>query len=286
MAITEVRRAFSIKAPEMLNLPYQATREGYQSEFWIKKCNESAVARSLFAQAARTTRCKFGILPSGRSQLAAMSPVLWQLRTLVFAHGMQNAASNPDTALLDADTLLRHARQLFAGPSTEAIALGYVAEANALTVIDTTFGATSRDADASQRLRKSLEDHRKIRLTEQQIADVTFEETMRRLKVIPGIIHNKKSRLRVIYRLNKILLLVRDPPRASLDYKWRTPKVAAATWSRELIKIKRPVPADDGLRKAYDQSLKLPAIAGLEGLLNRHAMGQKLLEDLLEKLPR
>lgn len=286
MAIDEARRVFSIKAPEMLNLPYEATEQGYLSAFWIEKCNKSAVARSLFAQAARTPHCKFGILPSGRSQLAEMSPVLWQLRTLVFARGMQNAKNTPDTALLDAASLLHHARQLFAGPSTGAIALGYVAEANALTVIDTALGATSRDAEASQRLRKLLEEHRKLRVTRQDIADVTFEETMRRLKVIPGIINSKDSRLRIIDRLNKILLVVRDPTNASLDYTSRSPKQAASNWSRELFQIKRPVPADDELRKAYDQSLKLPAIAGLEGLLNRHAMGQKQLEDLLKRLPK
>jgi hypothetical protein len=281
MAIDEARRTFSIKAPEMLNLPYEATQDGYKSEYWIGKCTQAAVARSLFAQAARTKHCMFGILPSGRSQLSTLSPVLWQLRALVYAHGMQNAVTHPDTALSDAECLLHHARQLFASPSTDAIALGYVAEANALTVIDKTFALATRDAAATTRLRKSLEQHHKLRVTRDQIADIAFAETFRRLKVIPGIIDSKQTRIRVIDRLNKILVGVRDPgPRS------QTAKFEASKWSSELVKIKRPVPADDKRRKAYDQSLTLPAIAGIEGLVNRHMMGQKLLDGMLKQLPR
>jgi hypothetical protein len=211
---------------------------------------------------------------------------MWQLRTLVFAHGIQNTARNPDTALSDADCLLHHARQLFAGPSTDAIALGYVAEANALTLIGKVLDESERAVETGHRLRKTLWSHQKHRVTRKQIADVTFAETMRRLKVIPGIINSKESRQRIVDRLNKILLVVRDPAHESLGYVTQEPKRAAATWSLELIKIKRPLPSDLKLRKAYEQSLKLPALSGLGGLLNRHASGQKLLADLLKTLPK
>lgn len=281
LAIDEARLTFKIKSPEMLNLPYQATEEGYKSEYWIVRCTQAAVARSLFAQAARTKRCHFGILPSGSSQLSTLSPVLWQLRTLVYAHGIQNVATSPDIALSDAACLLHHARQLFASLSTDAIALGYVAEANALTLIGKTFAAASRDVDSNKRLRKSLEQHHKLRFTRDQIADTTYAETLQRLKVIPGIIDSKQARLRIIDRLNKILVVVRDPSQQS-----QTPKHAASKWSSELVKIKRPVPADDKLLKAYHQSLKLPAIAGIEGLLKRHTMGQRMLDRLLSRLPK
>ncbi|MGK0303675.1 MAG: hypothetical protein ACI89X_004573 [Planctomycetota bacterium] len=286
MAIDEARRSFKIKAPEMLNLPYEATEEGYRSEYWADKCIQAAVARSLFAQAARTNHCKFGILPSGSSQLTTISPVLYQLRTLVYAHGMQNTAKNPDTALSDAETLLHHARQLFAGPSTEALALGYVAEANALTLINKTFVAASRDAAAIKRLRKSIGLHHKLRVTRDQIVDTAFAETLQRLKVIPGIIDSKKARLRIIDRLGKILVVVRDPAHETIRHRTYTPRREAIKWSNELIKIKRPVPADNELRKAYEQSLKLPAVAGIEGLVLRHIKGQQQLDRLLAKLPK
>lgn len=280
MAIDEARRTFKIKSPEMLNLPHEATAHGYQSDYWLGKCTQAAVARSLFAQAARTKHCKFGILPSGCSQLSTLSPVLWQLRTLVFAHGMQNATTHPETALSDAACLLHHARQLFASPSTNAIALGYVAEANALTVINKTVSLAMQDATIT-RLRKSLERHHRLRITRDQIADIAFAETFRRLKVIPGIIDSKRARLRVIDRLSKILVVVRDPSQQS-----QTAKFAASKWSNELVKIKRPMPADDKLLQAYHQSLKLPAIAGVEGLINRHTIGQTQLDRMLRELPK
>jgi hypothetical protein len=98
MAIDEARRALSIKGNVMLNLPYEATAKGYASEFWRDKCRKTSVARTLFAQAARSKDCKFGVEPTGDSQLSTISPVLWQLRTLVFAHGMQNTKNAPDIA--------------------------------------------------------------------------------------------------------------------------------------------------------------------------------------------
>lgn len=286
MAIDEARRVFRIKAPEMLNLPYEATEDGYRGDYWVDKCQRATVATTLFAQASRIKHCSFGCLPTGVSEFSKLSPVLWQLRTLVYAHGIQNLSNSPDATLADADSLLHHARQMCRGPSTDAVSLGYLAEANGLQLIEKVLQRSQRTKDTEARIRKLLEQHRQRRVTRAQLADVAFEETMQRLEAVPGLIPDERSRLRIVDRLTKVLSGIRDPDDQSSGHQYRFPAMAARKWADELRKVKRPAPTDPALAKAFRENLRLPALTSVADLINRHTISQKKLRELFEELPR
>lgn len=181
LAIIEARRALGVPDGQMLNLPHEVALNSYQDKFWVSCTEKSAVARSLFAQASQGRNCTFKGLGEGRTQLDELSPVLMQLRTLVFAHAAQNIKARPSAALSDAFCLLDHAHQLRGVPFLQAVALANLAEQNALAIIEV---ARIADRDQSERTRwiTRLEAHQKRHGTLAQFATMMQDAIMTELE--------------------------------------------------------------------------------------------------------
>lgn len=190
LALEEIRTAFGITADGALELPPKAENESVEWRFaepeWDPLIERSAVALTVFAQAARIPRCEFG---------AATDPIfhgyderalqLVQLAQLTAARGWRRLASSPADAAGDAFTLLRHTRHAMRQPTTTGATFGYVVEIMALALLRGSLAKPLTD-EARARCLRELGEHAGERPSTSDFAAASETEIARMLGATIG----------------------------------------------------------------------------------------------------
>jgi len=287
LAIDEARRAFGVGDREMLNLPHKVKLEDHRDAFWVQCSETSATARALFEQATQIDTCQFDRLPARRNQLDDLSQILMQLRTLVFAHGVQHMHRNPGVAMSGAFCLLDHARQFRRVPSLQAVALANGAEQSGLQIIEqaTMAAIANRDWVAMKRCTAKLEEQQKHHGTLAPFATMMQDAIMAELDAsnfITSEVQRSKLRKTVAACLTPVATHGTKPV-AEVLFEIRG-KVTALQRAVRGKPSRQAKGADKAT--ALTNELLLKKLTRLEGLIRHHEQLAEQISERLSQIPR
>jgi hypothetical protein len=136
----------------------------FAGEEWAPIVTKAAGELAVFAQAARMPKCEFGPgLDPSFSRYEELHIPLWQLSLMTAAHGWQCREKEPGSAVQDAVTLLRHARQVAPCSGTSALLAG-MGEVVGLALMQDVLANSSTLSDAQRdTCRRELALHKKER---------------------------------------------------------------------------------------------------------------------------
>ncbi|MFT7537291.1 MAG: hypothetical protein ACI85K_003249 [Hyphomicrobiaceae bacterium] len=182
-AIGELQKALpSAEYEGTIELPedWYEDQPDYTGKLWQQAVRKSAMAVTLFAQASQIPTCKFDAKVEDLiTEFMSKAPEFSALRTIVFAHGLQQVANDPRGAGATAMQLLQHGNHCAQDRVSIAVVIGFVSEDLATKILQalTKQLASQEDGPAvAKRLLKQLDQHLAKRPTRLTLADAAEYE--------------------------------------------------------------------------------------------------------------
>lgn len=160
-AFAEMSRVLREDSDDPVDYPWvdEPSVEAYAEAPWPKLLEETAVARSLFAQAGSIERCRFdkptGEGPLGDEVQERISDLV-TMRTFVLAHAFRAVETQPGTALADLEALFACACHLEQQDVLFASLMAMNMAGSALTLCDAMLAVRGEHAAEASVLRRAL----------------------------------------------------------------------------------------------------------------------------------
>ena len=220
----------------------QAAGDSYRSPSWRAEVERTALARTLFEQAAAQSPCRLGVASGGRDGgYRDLVLPLYSLAEAVLADGWQRLYEHPAHACRTAELLLAHTRHLASISMSVAQGCAFDFERKAADLIEALceHAAATGDESLATRLCAVVEHHLAERATLAVLADRLMAEARRGLAELGGADPRIDARAREL--LVGVLDLLRDdvPVRAAEAERLRSAFIA------RLLERRAALVADD-----------------------------------------
>ena len=190
-AFAEMSRVLRSDADDPVDYPWVDVprAEAYAEAPWPKLLEETAVARSLFAQAGSIERCRFdkptGDGPLGDEVQERQSDLV-TMRTFVLAHAFRVVEMQPGAALADLEALFASARHLEQQGSLFAQLVAMDMARSALRICDAMLAVREEHAARATVLRRAIaavEAHARRRSGPKRLAELSVADARKLLSL-------------------------------------------------------------------------------------------------------
>ena len=190
-AFAEMSRVLRSDADDPVDYPWvdEPSVDAYAEAPWPKLLEETAVARSLFAQAGSIERCRFD-KPTSEGPLGdevqERTSDLVTMRTFVLAHAFRVVEMQPGAALADLEALFASARHLEQQDSLFAQLLAMDMARSALRICDAMLAVREEHAAGATVLRRALaavEAHARKRSGPKRLAELSVADARKLLSL-------------------------------------------------------------------------------------------------------
>ena len=190
-AFAEMSRVLRSDADDPVDYPWVDVprAEAYAEAPWPKLLEETAVARSLFAQAGSIERCRFD-KPTSEGPLGdevqERTSDLVTMRTFVLAHAFRVVEMQPGAALADLEALFASARHLEQQDSLFAQLLAMDMARSALRICDAMLAVREEHAARATVLRRAIaavEAHARRRSGAKRLAELSVADARKLLSL-------------------------------------------------------------------------------------------------------